>query len=262
MENEMPEKPDEIEQGIEKRGHDLEVLAEEMDLVIDDKSNISELSEDLDYLTVEGFDKMAGGILEALAAVDDTYEQKDNESQEIIEQSFQAQADFCNNLEKATHNVAHLDHVLGRIKSAFGAKDGLAEARNSAVEEGQFFDGCLQLERTLIDDNLQKRHDQRYQLEQIGAQQRFASERQIEKAIRDAKGTPASKISTDMNRRCSEFHRSLKQQLGDMKRILSTRKDHFATSQQKDSAARPFDIHNSYGTLYKKPLPDYGHGKS
>ena len=250
------ESRDDIEKDIEKREHDIEELVKEMDMVIDDKVDISELAENLEYVSLEGFKDMVDGILKAADSADGTYEEKDNERQEIIEQSTQAENDFSQRLEKANHNITHIDSVIDKVNTAFDSQDYLARARDSAAEEKQFFDGCLELERTLLADNFQKRHDQRYQLQQINAKMGSGAKSEIEKAVQNVKGPVKDDNTFVSHRQCSEFRGKLTKQINGLRQALGAKDAHSAAFQQP-SVPKSGDMPHDYKSTYKKPLPDY-----
>ena len=250
------ESRDDIEQDIEKREHDLEELANEMDMVIDDKVNISELAENLEYVSLEGFKDMIDGVLKAADSADGTYEGKDNERQEIIEQSTQAENDFSQRLEKTDHNINKLDSVIDKVNTAFESQDYLAQARDSAAEENRFFNGCRELERALLADNLQKRHDQRYQLQQINSRLASAARSEVEQAVRDVKGPIKADTTSVGSYRSSEFRDKLAKQITGLKQALGA-KDARSAASQSPSVPKSGGTRHDYTSTYKNPLPDY-----
>ena len=250
------ESRDDIEQDIEKREHDLEELAKELDMVIDDKVDISELAENLEYVSLEGFKDMIDGVLKAADSADGTYEEKDNEREEIVEQSTQAENDFSQRLEKTDHNITNLDSVIGKINTAFDSQDYLAQARDSAAEENQFFNGCLELERALLADNLQKRHDQRYQLQQTNSKLASAARSEVEQAVRDVKEPVKAGTTSVGSHQCSEFRDNLAKQINGLKQALGAKDAHSAASQQP-SVSKSGDMRYDHKSTYKKPLSDY-----
>ena len=163
--SEIDETRDDIENQIKEKEQELDKMAEDMGITVDDKLIIAEEAEKLEFTGVRDFaDEIKEHIQESMEAVDDKFEELEGELDGKLDECKDAEKDFFDRAKTADHNASEINDASKRLQKATDAKSFLDSARGAADEESSFFNESEDTQRGIRETSDQRRDSQRRDL--------------------------------------------------------------------------------------------------
>ena len=165
---ETDETRDDIDNQIKEREQELDQMAEDMDIAIDDKIVIADEAEELKFTGVREFsDEIKKHIDDAMEAADDKFEEMEGELDGKLEECQDAEKDFFDRAKTAAHNASEINDASKKLREAIDARTFLDSAREAADEESFFFNESEDNQRGIRETSDRRRDNQRTNLKNV-----------------------------------------------------------------------------------------------
>ena len=163
---ETDETRDDIENQIKEREQELDQMAENMGITVDDKLIIAEEAEKLEFTGVRDFaDEIKKHIEESMEAVNDKFDELGEELDGTLEECKDAEKDFFDRAKTADHNASEINDASRKLQEAIDARGFLDSAREAADEESSFFNESEGAQKEDREASEQSRESQRKDLD-------------------------------------------------------------------------------------------------
>ena len=163
---ETDETRDDIESQIKETEQELDKMAEDMGITVDDKLIIAEEAEKLEFTGARDFaDEIKKHIEESMEAVDDKFKEREEELDGELKECEDAEKDFLDRAKTADHNASEINDASRRLQEAIDARSFLDSAREVADEESSFFNESEETQKEIREASEQRRESQRRDLD-------------------------------------------------------------------------------------------------